>query len=69
MSKISVTELSKELRGAIARLEGSEGLEDVGVVVRVGDGVAWVHGLSKAGASEVLEIETESEDDRNEKND
>lgn len=60
MSKISVTELSKELRGAIARLEGSEGLEDVGVVVRVGDGVAWVHGLSKAGASEVLEIETES---------
>ena len=60
MSKISVTELSKELRGAIARLESSEELEDVGIVVRVGDGVAWVHGLSKAGASEVLEIETEA---------
>ncbi len=60
MSKISVTELSKELRGAIARLESSEELEDVGIVVRVGDGVAWVHCLSKAGASEVLEIETEA---------
>jgi len=29
------------------------------VVIRVGDGVAWVHGLSKAGYSEVLEIETD----------
>ena len=54
MSKIDVTELSNNLRSAIAKLESSEGLEDVGVVVRVGDGVAWVHGLSKAGYSEVL---------------
>lgn len=60
MSKIDVTELSKNLRDAIARLESSEGLEDVGVVVRVGDGVAWVHGLSKAGYSEVLEIESDN---------
>ena len=52
MSKISVTELSKNLRDAITRLETSEGLEDVGVVIRVGDGVAWVHGLTSAGASE-----------------
>lgn len=58
MSKIDVTELSKNLRDAIARLESTEGLEDVGIVIRVGDGVAWVHGLSKAGYSEVLEIET-----------
>ena len=58
MSKIDVTELSNNLRSAIAKLESSEGLEDVGVVVRVGDGVAWVHGLSKAGYSEVLEIES-----------
>ena len=58
MSKIDVTELSKGLREAIAKLESSEGLEDVGVVVRVGDGVAWVHGLSSAGYSEVLEIES-----------
>lgn len=59
MSKIDVTELSKALRQKIAQLETSEGLEDAGVVIRVGDGVAWVHGLTKAGASEVLEIETD----------
>jgi F-type H+-transporting ATPase subunit alpha len=58
MSKIDATEISKNLRDAIARLENSEGLEDVGVVVRVGDGVAWVHGLRNAGYSEVLEIES-----------
>ena len=40
MSEVSVTELSKELRDAIAKLEATEGLERVGVVVRVGDGVA-----------------------------
>lgn len=59
MSKIEVTELAKNLRDAIARLDKSEGLDDVGVVIRVGDGVAWVHGLNSAGASELLEIETE----------
>ena len=59
MSTIEVTELAKSLRDAIAGLEASEGLEDVGIVIRVGDGVAWVHGLTNAGYSEVLEIETE----------
>ena len=59
MSKIDVTELAKSLREKIAQLEATEGLEDAGVVIRVGDGVGWVHGLSKAGYSEVLEIETD----------
>ena len=59
MSKIDVTELAKSLREKIAQLEATEGLEDAGVVIRVGDGVAWVHGLSKAGYSEVLEIKTD----------
>lgn len=59
MSKIDVSELAKSLRDKIAQLEASEGLEDAGVVIRVGDGVAWVHGLEKAGAAEVLEIETD----------
>ena len=58
MTQLSVAELSKDLRAAIERLEQKEGLESVGVVVRVGDGVAWVHGLHKAGYSEVLKIET-----------
>ena len=59
MSKIDVIELAKSLREKIAQLEATEGLADAGVVIRVGDGVAWVHGLSKVGYSEVLEIETD----------
>lgn len=60
MTNITVTELTKELRGAIAQLETTEGLETVGVVTRVGDGIAWIHGLKEAGYSEVLEIKTRS---------
>ena len=60
MSEVSVTELSKELRDAINQLDASEGLERVGVVVRVGDGVAWVHGLREAGYAEVLQIDSEN---------
>lgn len=60
MPDISVAELSKDLRNAIAGLETSEGLEKVGIVVRVGDGVAWVHGLRDASYNEMLQIETQS---------
>lgn len=58
MADLAVTELSKDLRAAIAGLEDSGNLEKVGIVTRVGDGVAWVHGLRTAGFSEMLEIET-----------
>lgn len=60
MADIAVTELSKELRDAIAALETSQTLEDVGIVTRVGDGVAWIHGLRSAGFSEMLEVETKN---------
>ncbi len=60
MSELSITELSKELRRAIENLETSGNLAEVGVVLRVGDGVVWVHGLRSAGYSEVLQIETSS---------
>ena len=60
MTEISVAELSKDLRNAIAGLETTEGLEKVGVVIRVGDGVAWVHGLREASYNEMLQIETPS---------
>lgn len=58
MPELAVTDLSKELRDAIQALEVSGDLESVGVVTRVGDGVAWVYGLRAAGYSEVLQIET-----------
>ena len=60
MSEVSVTELSKSLRSAITRLETTTGLESAGIVTRVGDGVAWVHGLTDAGYSDMLEIESEN---------
>lgn len=59
MSDLSITELSKDLRKAIENLETSKNLEEVGIVMRVGDGVVWVHGLRNAGYSEVLQIETD----------
>jgi F-type H+/Na+-transporting ATPase subunit alpha len=58
MADIQVAELSKDLQAAIAGLDKNEGLQSAGVVIRVGDGVAWVHGLADAGYSEVLQIDT-----------
>jgi F-type H+-transporting ATPase subunit alpha len=60
MAELQVAELSKDLQAAIAGLEKNEGLKDAGVVIRVGDGVAWVHGLMQAGYSEVLEIDSKA---------
>lgn len=60
MLEINVQELSKSLRDAIAGMESREGLEESGIVTRIGDGVAWVHGLNKAGYNEVLEIQTKT---------
>jgi F-type H+-transporting ATPase subunit alpha len=55
---ISVKELSQELQDAISQLKNEKGLEQSGVVTRVGDGVAWIYGLTNAGFNEVLQIET-----------
>lgn len=59
---ISVKELSKELKDAIADLDVSGSLEDTGIVTRVGDGVAWIYGLSNAGYSEIVAIETDKDE-------
>jgi F-type H+-transporting ATPase subunit alpha len=57
MAELSVKDLSRELQTAIAGLKVDGGLEKVGVVTRVGDGVAWIHGLSDCGYGEVVNIE------------
>lgn len=57
MDTISVKELSAELHAAITQLKDQEGLEEVGIVTRVGDGVAWVYGLKSAGFNEVIMID------------
>lgn len=58
MSDLAIQELSNELRDAIQSLRATKGLEEAGIVTRVGDGVAWIYGLRSAGYNEVVEIET-----------
>lgn len=55
---IDIHDLSKELQEAIASLRTESGLEQAGIVTRVGDGVAWIYGLRDAGYNEVVEIST-----------
>lgn len=57
-SQLSVQELSQEVREAIKQLKSQPKVESIGIVTRVGDGVAWIYGLSKCGYSEMIEIET-----------
>src|SRR5579884_2797579 len=57
MSELSIAELSEDIRSAIADLKERPEIESVGVVTRVGDGIAWVYGLSAAGYSEMIEID------------
>ena len=57
MAELSITELSQDIRAAIAELKNSPDIETVGVVTRVGDGIAWIYGLSGSGYNEMLEIE------------
>ncbi len=58
MAEISISDLSKDIRSAIEDLKTRPEVEEVGVVTRVGDGIAWIYGLSNCGFSEMLEIES-----------
>jgi F-type H+-transporting ATPase subunit alpha len=57
MSDISIKDLSADIRKAIQELKTQPDITNVGVVTRVGDGIAWIYGLRDAGFNEVLEIE------------
>ena len=57
MAELSINKLSSDIREAIAQLKNRPEVESVGVVTRVGDGVAWIYGLSAAGFNEMLEID------------
>jgi F0F1-type ATP synthase alpha subunit len=52
-STLSVKDLSEELQQAISRLHSNEGLEEVGVVTRVGDGIACFFGWRWGGYNDV----------------
>ncbi len=53
---ISIKDLSDEIRAAINELKARPEIENTGVVTRIGDGVVWIYGLTKAGYNEMLEI-------------
>ena len=57
---LSIDELSSEIKSAINDLKKTENVEKVGIVTRVGDGVAWIYGLRDCGYNEQIEIETEN---------
>lgn len=54
---INIKELSADIRKAISDLKHSSEIENVGIVTRVGDGIAWIYGLQNCGYNEMLEIE------------
>jgi len=56
-SDFDVKTLAAEVNQAIADLKDSGSEKSSGVVMRIGDGVAWIYGLRDAGYAEVLEIE------------
>ncbi len=60
MSELSIRELSDDIRAAIAELKQRPEIESVGVVTRVGDGIAWIYGLAQAGYNEMLDIDGSS---------
>ena len=56
---VSVQDLAAQVREAITDLKQAGNVEKVGVVTRIGDGVAWIYGLADCGYNEMLEIEGE----------
>lgn len=59
MTDISIKELSKELKDTISNLKQSVEVKKVGIVTRVGDGIAWIYGLSECGYNEMISIDAQ----------
>lgn len=55
--ELSITGLAQDIREAISQLKERPEIENIGIVTRVGDGIAWIYGLSQAGYNEMLEID------------
>ncbi len=54
---VSIRELSEDIRSAIAELKKRPEIEKTGIITRIGDGVAWIYGLTNCGYNEMVEIE------------
>ncbi|HUC79102.1 MAG TPA: F0F1 ATP synthase subunit alpha [Candidatus Saccharimonadales bacterium] len=58
MQELSIKELSDDIKAAIEHIRSNPEIENIGVVTRIGDGIAWIYGLRNCGFNEMLEIET-----------
>lgn len=58
MAELSIKALGNDIRAEIEKLKRTGNFETTGVVTRVGDGIAWIFGLSNCGFNEMIEIET-----------
>lgn len=54
MTEISLTELSAQLRSAVRDLKHAPNVQQVGTVLRVSDGIAWISGLTDCGYNEMV---------------
>ncbi len=59
MARISLQELSQELKAAIADLKTTPAIEEVGIVTKVSDGIVWVYGLRRCGYNEMIQLDSE----------
>ena len=55
---IDVNEISRALLERVKRLSGTAGLEEVGSVIQIGDGIARIYGLQNCMAGELLEFDS-----------
>lgn len=58
MASIKATEISSLIKQQIDQFETTVNVQDVGTVIRVGDGIAFAHGLDNVMAGELLEFST-----------
>ena len=61
MQELSIKELSDDIKQAIEHIRSNPEIENIGIVTRIGDGIAWIYGLRNCGFNEMLEIKTESD--------
>jgi F-type H+-transporting ATPase subunit alpha len=57
MSDLTINELSDDIKAAIEHLRTRPNIETIGIITRVGDGIAWIYGLSACGYNEMIEID------------
>ncbi|PKP15593.1 MAG: F0F1 ATP synthase subunit alpha, partial [Bacteroidetes bacterium HGW-Bacteroidetes-22] len=60
MAEIKPAEVSAILRQQLAGHKSQSELEEVGVVLQIGDGIARIYGLTNAQSGELIEFEKES---------